>query len=482
MTSFFWHDYETFGADPVRDRPAQFAGVRTDQDLNVIGDPVTLYCRPSDDYVPDPHATLITGITPQDCLKEGLPEAEFIQAINEQFLVPGTCGVGYNNLRFDDEVTRQTLYRNLRDPYAREWKNGNSRWDIIDMVRLAYAVRPEGIEWPIRDDGAPSFRLEDLTAANNVEHGDAHDAMADVWATIAMARLIRERQPRLYDYVLNNRRKDAVFAMLDLASMKPVLHVSAMYPARLGCCALVAPVAAHPKNPNSVIVYDLRQDPGFLAEASPEQIRARLFRRTEDMEEGEERLALKEVRANTCPVLAPATMLKSLPEQRLRDFDLDRERLQDNLRTLRSITGLADRLQQVYEASDAAPVDSLDPDEALYAGGFIKPHDRGLLDQVLQTPTELLGELELPFEDARLPELFFRYRARNYPETLSAAEQERWIAFRQQRLLEPPRGWRSLPGFFRELEALYTETDRSRKEQLLLQDLKFYGESLLPYM
>ncbi|TDT39271.1 exodeoxyribonuclease I subunit C [Halospina denitrificans] len=480
MNSFFWHDYETFGADPVRDRPAQFAGIRTDADLNIIGDPLTLYCRPSDDYVPDPQATLVTGITPQDCLKEGLPEAEFIQRINEEFLVPGTCGVGYNSLRFDDEVTRQTLYRNLRDPYAREWKNGNSRWDIIDMVRLAYAVRPEGIEWPRKEDGTPSFRLEDLTAANNIEHGDAHDAMADVRATIALAKLIREKQPRLYEYVLSNRSKDAVFSMLDSATMKPVLHVSAMYPPRLGCCALVAPVAVHPRNRNSVIVFDLRQDPSFLAEASPEQIRDRLFRRGEDMEEGEERPALKEVRANTCPVLAPATMLKSLSEQRLQDFDLDRDRLQKNLRTLREIKGLSARLQSVYEPSDA-PQDQ-DPDESLYTGGFIRPADRELLDQALSTPVELLGELELPFEDPRLPELFFRYRARNYPETLNAEEQEQWVAFRKQRLLEPPKGWQSLPDFFRKLESLFASGELTRKQELLLQDLKFYGESLVPYM
>ena len=480
MNSFFWHDYETFGADSVRDRPAQFAGIRTDAELNIIDDPVTLYCRPADDYVPDPQATLVTGITPQDCLKEGIPAAQFIQRINEEFLVPGTCGVGYNSLRFDDEVTRQTLYRNLRDPYAREWKNGNSRWDIIDMVRLAYAVRPEGIEWPRKEDGSPSFRLEDLTAANNIEHGDAHDAMADVKATIAMAKLVREKQPRLYDYVLSNRGKDAVFAMLDTATMKPVLHVSAMYPAHLGCCALVAPVAPHPRNRNSVIVFDLRQDPGFLAEASPEQIRDRLFRPGSDREAGEERPALKEVRANTCPVLAPATMLKSLSEQRLRDFDLDRDQLQRNLQALRAIEGLPARLQAVYDLSEA-PV-AQDPDEALYSGGFIKPADRQLLDEALSTPAELLGELELPFEDTRLPELFFRYRARNYPETLNAEEQEQWMTFRKQRLLEPPQGWRSLPEFFRQLESLFASGDLSRKQELLLQDLKFYGESLVPYM
>ena len=480
MQSFLWHDYETFGADPVRDRPAQFAAVRTDADLNVIDDPVTLYARPADDYVPAPEATLVTGITPQDCLKEGLPEADFIQSINEAFLVPGTCGVGYNNLRFDDEVTRQTLYRNLRDPYAREWKNGNSRWDIIDMVRLAYAVRPDGLEWPFREDGQPSFRLEDLTAANGISHGEAHDAMADVYATIELARLVRHRQPRLYDYVLANRRKDAVFSMLDPDAGKPVLHVSAMYPARQGCCALVVPVAVNPRNPNSVIVFDLRQDPSHLLEASAESIRERLFRPGDQLAINEERPALKEVRANTCPVLAPATMLRSIPESRLEAFELDRDRLEQNLKALRRASGLAERVRAVY--GQAPESGALDPDQALYAGGFIPRADRALLDEVLETAPDLMGELEPAFEDARLPELFFRYRARNYPQTLSAEEQERWLAFRRQRLLEPGEGWRSLGAYFQELENLYARSDLSRKQVLLLQDLKYYGESLLPYM
>lgn len=480
MSSFFWHDYETFGADPVRDRPAQFAGIRTDEDLNIIDDPVTLYCRPTDDYVPDPQACLVTGITPQHCMEEGLPEAEFIARINEEFSVPGTCGVGYNSLRFDDEVTRYTLYRNLMDPYQREWKNGNSRWDIIDMLRLAYAVRPEGIEWPLREDGAPSFRLEDLTAANGIEHGQAHDAMADVYATIEMARLVRERQPKLYDYVVSHRQKQAIFPMLDWSGMKPVLHVSAMYPSRLGCCALVVPLAPHPENRNSVIVFDLRQDPEFLIRASEEEIRERLFTRQSELPEGTERVAIKEVRANTCPILAPATMLRSLSEERLEAFELDRGRLKQNLEQLKAASGLVEKIGNLYrKAVDSEPAD---PDEALYSGGFVSLHDRQLLDQVLATSPELLGELELPFEDPRLLELVFRYRARNFPGTLDASEQERWESFRQQRLLEPESGWRSLPVFFQRIEELANSGDLDQRQQLMMKDLQFYGESLIPYV
>ena len=205
-TTLYWHDYETFGVDARRDRPAQFAGLRTDEELNEIGEPLNIYCKPALDVLPHPEACLITGITPQLADARGVLEPEFIARIHAEFAQPGTCGVGYNSLRFDDEVTRHTLYRNFYDPYAREWQNGNSRWDLIDLVRMTYALRPEGIEWPLKDDGKPSFRLENLATANNIGHESAHDALSDVRATIGVARLIRNRQPRLYDWLFQLRK------------------------------------------------------------------------------------------------------------------------------------------------------------------------------------------------------------------------------------------------------------------------------------
>jgi len=259
--TFYWHDYETTGIDLARDRPLQFAGLRTDLDLNPVGEPLTLFCQPATDMLPAPEACLITGITPQRARDEGVCEAEFIDRILAELARPGTCALGYNTLRFDDEVTRHTLYRNLHDPYSREWRDGNSRWDLIDLVRTIHALRPEGIEWPRREDGTPSFRLEELTAANNLEHGPAHDALADVRGTLALARLLRARQPRLWDYLFNLRRKQAVWRLLDLDGMTPLVHVSGRYPAARGCLAVVAPVARHPQNPNAVIVLDLATDP-----------------------------------------------------------------------------------------------------------------------------------------------------------------------------------------------------------------------------
>ena len=189
--SFFWHDYETFGRVPRRDRPAQFAGIRTDADLNEIGQPVMHYCRPSPDSLPDPESCLLTGIVPQTCLEQGLPEHAFAAEIEGALAQPGTIGVGYNTIRFDDEVTRHLFWRNLIDPYAREWQNECGRWDLLDVVRATWALRPEGIEWPRHEDGRPSFKLEHLTQANGIAHEAAHDALSDVRATIALARLIK---------------------------------------------------------------------------------------------------------------------------------------------------------------------------------------------------------------------------------------------------------------------------------------------------
>ena len=251
--TFYWHDYETFGTDPSRDRPVQFAGLRTDFDLNPVGDPLVVFAAPARDALPHPEACLVTGITPQRALAEGVLECEFIRRIHAELSRPGTCGVGYNSLRFDDEFTRFTLYRNFYDPYAREWRDGNSRWDLIDVVRMTHALRPEGISWPRDDDGKPSFRLEKLTAANGIEHGAAHDALSDVQATIALARLIRERQPRLFNYALKLRDKRFAMQHLDLAGMRPVLHVSGMFGAARHNIALIAPLARHPLNQKSSV-------------------------------------------------------------------------------------------------------------------------------------------------------------------------------------------------------------------------------------
>src|SRR5690606_4771816 len=335
----------TFGSDPRSDRPCQFAGIRTDEELNLIGPPLVAYCRPAPDFLPDPEACLVTGISPLRAASEGLDEAAFCAAIHAEFSTPGTCVAGYNNIRFDDEVTRHLLYRCFYDPYEREWKNGNSRWDIIDMLRLAWAVRPQGIRWPVKEDGSPSFRLEDLTRENGIGHESAHDALSDVMATIEVARLVRRTQPRLFDWYYRHRHKSAVLPLLDPESREPVLHVSSRYPAAQGCLAVVIPLARHPVNQNGVIVCDLGVDPDAWLGLDVDELRRRLFTPRAELAEGEERPPLKTVHANKCPVLAPLSVLSEEVQAR---WGIDLATCRRRLEVIEAAEGLAERLRELH--------------------------------------------------------------------------------------------------------------------------------------
>lgn len=432
--TIYWHDYETFGVDPRRDRASQFAGLRTDEDLNIIGEPLVMYCKPSPDMLPHPAACMVTGISPYKALEEGLPEAQFIARIYQEFSQAQSCVAGYNSLRFDDEVTRQLLYRNFYDPYEREWKNGNSRWDIIDMVRLCYALRPDGIVWPRKEDGSPSFRLEELTAANDIAHEAAHDALSDVTATIAMAKLIKEKQPKLYAYAFGLRNKKKVQEQLDIISKTPVLHVSSMYPAAQGCLALVAPLTQHPADKNGVIVYDLREDPRQWMDLSVEQIQQRLFTKQEDLPEGVKRIALKVLHINRCPIVASKALLTdALALQYHIDAERAREYWQLLLQHPQAIAKVASAFDRVHEDR---PGDD-DPDYMIYSGGFFGAQDKQAMAQIRSATAAQLSVWPVSFVDQRLVTLLFRYRARNFPSTLGPEERTQWQAFCQQRLARP---------------------------------------------
>lgn len=462
--SYFWHDYETFGTDPQRDRACQFAGIRTDLDFNVIGDPLMLYCKTPDDYLPHPEACLITGITPQLANEKGVCEAEFIAGINRELALAGTCGLGYNSLRFDDEVTRNMLYRNFFDPYAREWQNGNSRWDLIDVARAARALRPDGIEWPTNEEGNPSFRLEQITAANEIHHQAAHDALSDVYATIGLARLLRQHQPKLYDYLFANKGKQAALQLLQVGSFTPLVHISGRFSAKNNCLAVVLPLCMHPVNSNEVVVYDLSIDPTPLLALSADEIKQRLFVANENLPADTARIPLKTVHINKSPVLAPLPVIRPPDAERL---TLDLGLIQCHLQQLQQAfsTELQQKLAQVFkrEYSDTPT----DPDLMIYSGGFFSAKDKAAMQTIRKTPPQQLGQLAPDFDDARLPEMLFRYRARNYPDTLTVEERSFWLEQCRERLLNCA-DYGSLDWFESQLSSLDARlgTDQPLVEQL----------------
>ena len=430
--SFLWHDFETFGADPRRDRPAQFAALRTSEDLEPIDEPCVVYCQPADDVLPHPMACLITGITPQLARERGLPENRFAELIHEQMSRPGTCTVGYNNFRFDDEVTRHLFWRNFFDPYAREYANGNSRFDLIDLLRMTAALRPDGIKWPRREDGTPSFRLEDIASANGMDTSRAHDALADVEATLAMARLVRKHQPRLWDWALSLRQKHVVAGLLHKG--EPILHSSSRVPARQWCTAAVLPIAPHPSYAGQWIVWNLGTSPELFTDLDPELLADLMWTPSEELPEGLERLPIKLVRANRCPMLSPMGTLDTAARERT---GIDPTQVATNADWLLRNPEFVNRIQQLFEPGADAQGSKLDPELALY-DGFVPRSDQQIYPRIRQLEGPALADIGEPFSDERLNGLLFRYRARLYPDSLNAEETARWQTERQRRLIDDP--------------------------------------------
>ena len=467
--TFYVHDYETFGQRPALDRPAQFAGVRTDLDFNLVEEPLVIYCKPADDYLPQPEAVMITGITPQHALANGVNEAEFSRQIHQAFSVPGTCILGYNNIRFDDEVSRNIFYRNFYDPYAYSSQGGNSRWDLLDVMRACYALRPEGIVWPENDDGLPSFKLEHLTKANGVEHLQAHDAMSDVYATIAMAKLVKQAQPRLFDYLYQHRSKHKINALIDIAEMTPLVHVSGMFGAARGNTSWVAPLAWHPENKNAVIMCDLAGDMSPLLELDSDTLRERLYTRRDKLQAQESAIPIKLVHINKCPVLAPAKTL--LPENADR-LGIDRQRCLQNLQLLRQNPQVREKVVALFAQAEPFAVTD-DVDTQLY-NGFFSDADRATMKIIQQTEPQNLPALDLTFQDPRLEALLFRFRARNYPNTLNNSEQQRWLQHRRE-ALSPER----VQDYVLQLEQFYNQYEDDKEKLALLKALFEYAKGLV---
>lgn len=433
--SFYIYDFETFGTHPALDRPAQFAGVRVDHKFNIIEEPLILYCKQSDDYLPTPEAVLITGITPQKCNANGVQEVHFAEKISEVFKTPNSCILGFNSIKFDDEVTRHLFYRNFIDPYSHHYANGNSRWDIIDVVRATYALRPDGINWPLNEDGLPIFKLEALTKANNIEHQNAHDAMSDVYATIEIMKLISNKQPRLFQYLYQHRDKQKLLALIDIVDIAPLVHVSSYYGAAKANLSMIAPLAWHPTNKNALICFDLTADISSLKNLSISQLSEALYKPRHLYSDGQLPIGLQLVYLNKCPILAPEKTL--LPDNITR-LNLDIDHINSNLKQLREASSLREKAYAVYEQSQsytATESSAQDVDNQLYTR-FFSQSDKYLFERIRTTEPRNLPLIEINSEDPRISELFFRFKARNYPATLDIEEQQAWLEYRKSRLNE----------------------------------------------
>lgn len=469
MKTFYWYDYETFGINPKTDRVAQFAGIRTDENLNIL-DEKMFYCKPTNDCLPSPESCAVTGISPQLCAKKGLTEHQFIQTINAEFSTPNTCTVGYNSIRFDDEFTRHTLYRNFIDPYAWHWKNGNTRWDILDVARLCYALKKDtSLQWVYDENNKPIFKLDQLAPVNGIEHSDAHNALADVHATIAIAKIIKNTQPKLFDYAFSLRDKKTV--KRKIKPFELMLHTSGMYPAALSCTRLCTMLAYHPQYNDRGIVFNLDQNPSLLLEFGVEELKKRLFTKQSELPEGMERLQIKELIFNKSPMFVPHVykLESKIIKQLQIDIDTCLQRLTFIKNNQKQITKV---IQDLYQNDQQYPPTS-DVDQSLY-DGFMDKVDRRISDEIQTLDVEGLKNFHPPFKDSKFSQLLLHFKARNYPESLSEDEQEDWFEVVQGRVQAGKNSYLSIDEYTKRVDAM--RKAHPNKENLW-QQLEQYAES-----
>ena len=465
--TFFFYDLETSGLNPRQDRIMQFAGQRTDMNLEPIGEPYNLLVTLNDDTLPSPDALMVTGITPQKTVEEGYTEAQFARMLSEEIFTPETVAVGFNNIRFDDEFIRHLLWRNFHDPYEWGWKDGRSRWDLLDVVRLTRALRPEGINWPLDAKGEPSNRLELITSANGIAHENAHDALVDVTALIAVTKLIKQKQPQLYDYLLKMRDKKVVQQLVNVDDKKPFVYASGRYDKEFAKTTVAFPLTT--SRNGGVVVYDLRYDPTPFVELSTEELSKKIFASWEERQaEDFVKLPVKELQYNRCPAVAPLGVLEQ--GDGWQKISLDLKTVQKHQNILLNHPDFAEKLRTIFENKPAFKK-LPDPEAQLY-DGFLNDRDRIRVEAVRNADERELVDFHPEFQDERLAPLLLHYKARNFPRSLSEDDLAQWETWRTQRLQA------QLPGFMTALHRLApTATD---EQQFILQELQLWAESTLP--
>lgn len=475
-SSFYFYDVETSGFNPRSARVMQFAGQRTNLQLKPIGQPDNFLIKMTPDVLPEPDAVLLTGITPQKTLAEGITEAEFLRYFSDNIATSDTVFLGFNTVRFDDEFIRFLHYRNFYDPYEWQWQDGRSKWDLLDVSRMTRALRPDGIEWPYASDGKPSNKLSLLSAINKLSHEQVHDALSDVQATIAVASLIRKKQPKLFDYLLSKRDKKQVEDLV--TKPEPFIYSSGSYSSSFLKTTAAVTLTPHPAQSGSVYVYDLRCNPEPYLKKTTDELAELLAKYY--YEEGEERFPIKKLQFNRCPAIAPLSVLDTDSQKRL---NLDLVVIDKNLKILLDSSDFIEKLQDAIllnekQKQTAFVADIADVDSQLY-NGFFNDKDKAKMAKVRQADQNALADLHPDFDDSRLDKLLFLYKARQYPKSLSDTEQKTWENYCQHQLLNGNEQSR-LANYFKRIDEIAKNQDLNQNQKYLLEELKLYGEYVMP--
>ncbi len=335
----------------------------------------------------------------------------------------------------------------------------------MSVLRACYTFRHDGINWPINNKGLPSFKLEDITAANTIEHTNSHNAMSDVFSTIKIAKLIKQTQPKLFNFFFQLRKKNKINKLININIMKPLVYVSNIFGSIRSNTSLISPLAWHPRNKNVIIVCDLAEDISPLLKLDIDTLTKHLFSLKSELVY-KLTIPIKLIHINKCPILAPINTLRSEDVQHI---SLDLNICQNNLSLLRQHSEIKDKVIQIFNKPYQFISEKTDVDDKLYSSFFSKK-DFLTMAIIRQTLPENLHTLNLKFDDPRMNQLFFRYRARNYSSILTEKENRIWLDYRRSVLTKD-----KITKYLQTINQLFIE---NQKDKYKCQQLK----SLVDYL
>ncbi|MDT8318567.1 MAG: exonuclease domain-containing protein [bacterium] len=456
MSTYLFYDLETTGLNKCFDQILQFAAIRTDMNFNEL-ERYTTYIQLRPDVIYSPGAMITNRISIFESMS-GLCEYEAIKEIHRLLNQPGTISLGYNSLKFDDEFLRFSFHRNLFPPYTHQYADGCYRMDILPVTACYFLFKNDIMKWP-EIDGAPTLKLEHLSEANRLARGPAHNALVDVEATIALARLLAEEED-MWKYLTGYFQKKE--DMRRLAVLPPFFGDDGSIGSETESWGLVIGTRYGYERRYQIPVLSL----GSSIPYSNQTLWLRLDNpglRETTLETIEESTWVVRKKYGEADFILPPSkrFLANLDAERLAIVDENREWLREN-------RGILSAIVDYYRSYEYPEIPDLDADAALYQMGFPDPSDQNLCSRFHSALPKDRARFIEQFKKPEYKILAGRILCRNAPSNCEPSVLE---AFEHRRLRSILEGDEPLVDYKGEVQGSYSdaldEIDEIRSERTL---------------
>ena len=465
--NYAFYDFETTGRSGTWDQIIQVGAVLVNSEFQEL-DRFEAKCSLRPGLVPEPGALLVNKTTPDMLRKTNLSHYGLVEQMLQTFKkwTPALF-IGYNSIGFDEEFLRKTLFKTLNDPYLTQF-DGNKRGDILGLIRTAHLYYPDCIKTPTSDKGNAVFKLDQLAPMNGIEHGNAHDAIGDVLATIGIAKIIADKAPAVWKSSLMTTSKVEVNTIVQ----NEKLFCFNEYFYGKARPYVVTFLCFHPKY-NWPQCFDLKEDPQTYFTMNMEDLKLAMKKSPK---------IIRSVKNNKHPVIMNPKFGENFDGYK----QLGMKKLMERAEMLHGTEEFKKKVSRILE-EEAQEKDDLDSqldiqaEESIYSGGFASDQDKSTMKEFHQAEWKDKLIVADKFKDSR-----FNYFAKRliYEENPQILPQDMYNeihrAIAKQILSTNDEKWNTIPKAYSELDTLRVKYEEEKDEERLamMNDLNIFLEEI----